>query len=260
VTLAGANKGGFIRSLELERDRVADFDSHPFSIPAIRTLTTLEFDARATFFVGENGSGKSTLVEAFAIAAGLNPEGGSQNFAFDTRASHSELHEYIRLVRGIERPATAYFLRAESFYNVATQVEDLDRSPSFGPKLVDSYGGRSLHEQSHGESFLSLVVDRFGPRGLYVLDEPEAALSVPGCLALLRRMHELAAQGSQFVVATHSPILLASPGALIYSITEEGFEPTAYENTEPYTLTRSFLEDRQRFFRHLLFDEPGQSS
>jgi len=254
MTSEQVGKEAFVRSLELDRDRVGDFDSHPFSIPAIRKLTRLELDARVTFLVGENGSGKSTVVEGFAVAAGLNPEGGSQNFAFGTRASHSELHEYLRLVRGIQRPATGYFLRAETFYNVATQVEVLDREPSFGPELIGSYGGRSLHEQSHGESFLSVVVNRFGPRGLYVLDEPEAALSVRGCLALLRRMHELVTQGSQFLVATHSPILLGFPDALIYTITEDGFEPTPYEDSEQYTLTRSFLEDRRRFFRHLLSD------
>jgi predicted ATPase len=242
----------FLRSIQLLREEVGDFSAYPFSIPAIRTLETLELDPQVTFLVGENGSGKSTLVEALAVAAGFNPEGGSTNFNFQTRGSHSELYERIRLVRGTSRPRTGFFLRAESFFNVASTVDQLAKEE--GPPLLAAYGGRSLHEQSHGESFLALVNARFGPHGLYVLDEPEAALSIPGSLALLRRMRQLTAEGSQFVVATHSPILMGYPGGLIYQLTDEGFERIAYEDTDHYQLTRSFLEDRERFFRHLFSD------
>ena len=239
---------GFLRSASLLREEVGDFGAYPFSIPAIRTLDTLELDSKVTFLVGPNGSGKSTLVEAIAVAAGFNPEGGSQSFNFSTRASHSVLHDHIRLTRGVRRPRSGYFLRAESFFNVASAIDRLEEE---GGGLLAAYGGRSLHEQSHGESFLALVTNRFGPDGLYILDEPEAALSVPGNLALLKEMHDLAEQGAQFIVATHSPILMGYPGALIYALDDEGFEQTAWEDTESYQLTRSFLEGRERFFRHL---------
>ena len=244
----------FLRSVVLRRDEVQDFDVYPYSIPAVRTLDTLELDPGVSFLVGENGSGKSTLIEAIAVAAGFNPEGGSTNFNFETARAHSALHESIRLVRNADRPRTGFFLRAESFFNVATTVDRLSAEPGPGGPLVAAYGGRSLHEQSHGESFLALVNNRFGPRGLYILDEPEAALSIPGNLALLRRMHELTRDGSQFLVATHSPILMGYPGGRIYQLSADGFETVAYEDTEHYQLTRSFLEDRERFFRHLFAD------
>jgi predicted ATPase len=197
---------GFIRSVELNRDGEPRGDQYPWSLPVIAALEDgVELDPRVTYLVGENGSGKSTLVEALAVAAGLNPEGGSRNFTHATRDSHSDLWEALRLVRGSRRPKTDYFLRAESFFTGATYLESLkgDGDP------LKSYGGKSLHEQSHGESFLALLIHRFGPQGLYFLDEPEAALSAQNCLTCLRRMHELVGEGSQFVVATHSPILLA---------------------------------------------------
>jgi predicted ATPase len=238
----------FVRSVVLRRDGVDDFDAYPFSIPAIRALTELELAPQVTLLAGENGSGKSTLVEAIAIAAGFNAEGGSRHMTVSTRASHSPLHEHLRLVRGARSPKTGYFLRAESFFNVATHVETI-------AEAVESHGGRSLHEQSHGESFLALVLNRFAPNGFYVLDEPEAALSLRGNLALMRRMHELVDEGSQFVVSTHSPILLGYPGARIYVLSEAGIDETPYEETEPYDLTRSFLDDRERFLHHLFADE-----
>jgi predicted ATPase len=239
-----ATEGGFLRALTID----AAGDGYPFTIPAIRELRACVFNPRATFFVGENGSGKSTLVEAVAVACGFNPEGGSANFSFATRESHSPLAQHMRL-EWRRRPKTGFFLRAESFYNVATQVDELEQ---VDPGLLAAYGGRSLHEQSHGESFLSLVMNRFGRDGLYVLDEPEAALSVRGQLAVLARMHDLIGEGSQFVVATHSPLLLALPRATIYELTDDGLRRLAYEETEQLTLTRSFLEGPQRFLRHLV--------
>jgi predicted ATPase len=235
-----------IRSVTLERDGL-DVSRYPFSIPAVRSLTTLELDPHVTLFAGENGSGKSTLIEAIAVAAGFNAEGGSRNMSLSTRASHSELHRALRLVRDGRTPRDGWFLRAESFYNLATHVEELE--------LEEYYGGTKLHEQSHGESFLSLALHRFGGHGLYILDEPEAALSVRGQLALMRRMHELIESGSQFLVSTHSPVLLGYPGARIFSLSEDGIEERAYEDTEQYDLTRSFLADRDRFLHYLFADD-----
>jgi predicted ATPase len=205
-----------------------------------------------TFIVGENGSGKSTLLEAIAVAVGFNAEGGTKNFHFSTRDSHSPLHNYLRIVRSHVRPRDGFFLRAESFFNVATNIEQLDSEPSFGPPVIDSYGGKSLHEQSHGESFLSLLIDRFGGNGLYILDEPEAALSPTRQLAVLSRMHQLVKESSQFIIATHSPILMAYPDALIYHLDSSGFSPVSYKDTEHYEVTKAFLDNPERMLRELL--------
>lgn len=245
----------FVRALRVKRDEVPSFAEYPFSIPALSELSVLNLDAPVTFLAGENGSGKSTLIEVLAVAIGFNAEGGSKNMSIATRPSHSSLDEFVRVERGARRERTGYFLRAESFFNVATHIEALDAEPGGGPPIIDSYGGTSLHEQSHGESFLSLITHRFGADGLYVLDEPEAALSLRGCLALLRRMHDLVAERSQFIVATHSPIILGFPDARIYVLSEEGIVEAAYEATEQYELTRSFLQDRQRFFHYLFAEE-----
>ena len=245
----------FVRSIVLKRAEVESFDAYPFSIPAIRGLSKLELGGHVTLLAGENGSGKSTLVEAVAIALGFNAEGGSRNMSVSTRASHSPLHECLRVVRGTRSPRDGFFLRAESFFNVATHIEQLDAAPGLGAPIIDAYGGVSLHEQSHGESFLSLILNRFGPNGLYVLDEPEAALSLRGNLALMRRMHDLVAEGSQFIVATHSPILLGYPDARIYVLSDDGISQATYEETEQYELTQSFLNDRERFLHYLFSDD-----
>jgi predicted ATPase len=249
MTPATKTADGFVRSVVLKRDEVDDLNAYPFSIPAIRALDELQIDPHVTLFAGENGSGKSTLVEAIAVAAGFNAEGGSRHVTVSTRASHSDLHKYLRLVRGARRPRTGYFLRAESFFNVATYIEELR-----DPGIAAAYGGVPLHEQSHGESFISLVKNRFGPNGLYILDEPEAALSMRGNLALMRRMHDLVAEGSQFIVSTHSPILLGYPGAKIYVLSDDGMAETPFEQTDVVELTRSFLGDRAQFLHHLFED------
>ena len=230
----------FLIAARLLRDRVASFDEYPFNIPAIGNFTELDFEQPVTFFIGENGSGKSTLLEAIAVASGLNPEGGSRNFNFATRASHSGLKDYLRLVRSPRRARDSYFLRAESYFNVATQIEKLDEGGG-GPPIINSYGGKSLHEQSHGESFFALFMNRLGGDGLYVFDEPEAALSPSRQLAFLSRLHQLVRQGSQFLIATHSPILMAYPQATIYSL--DGGAPglVPYRETEHYQVTRNFL-------------------
>ena len=227
------------------------------ALPAIRALEgraePLPFDADVTFFVGENGSGKSTLLEAIAVSCGFTAEGGTRNFSFSTRSTHSNLWEYLTVARR-RYPKDGFFLRSESFYNVATNIDEMDEAPSFGPRIIDSYGGVSLHQQSHGESFLSLVQHRFGGQGLYLLDEPESALSPSRQLTLLGQMHLLAGEESQFIVATHSPILMAYPGARIYLLDCEGIRPVAYKETEHYQLTRRFLEDPERMLRYLFED------
>ena len=209
---------------------------------------------QVTYFVGENGSGKSTLLEAIAVAAGFNPEGGSMNFRFSTRSSESSLAGAIRLVRSVRRPRTGFFLRAESFFNLATAIEQLDKQPGGSP-IIGSYGGRSLHEQSHGESFIALALHRFGPNGLYILDEPEAALSPLRQMSMLRRMRDLVQQGCQFIVATHAPILLSYPGAWIYELDEHGLRRVDYENTATVRVTREFLDDRDATLTELFLDD-----
>ncbi len=249
------NERPYLREVSLKRDDVANYEAYPFSIPAVRELYGLEFHRDVTFIVGENGCGKSTLLEAIAVAWGFNPEGGTVNFRFSTRASHSDLHNYLRLVKSIHRPKDGFFLRAESFFNVASDIERMDAEPSFGPPVINSYGGRSLHEQSHGESFLALVLNRFGGNGLYILDEPEAALSPTRQLAVLRRIHQLVEDQSQFIIATHSPILMAYPGAKIYLLDGTGFTEVRYEDTEHFVVTRDFLSNPERMLERLLGDE-----
>jgi len=243
---------GFLRGVRLVRDQVPSFDEYPFAIPAIRGLDELELDAKVTFLIGDNGSGKSTLIEAIAIVAGFNAEGGTKNFKFGTRRSESPLHRFVRPIRGVQRPRDGFFLRAESYFNVATEIERLDAEPGAGPPIIDAYGGVSLHEQSHGESFIALATNRFFGDGLYVLDEPEAALSPQRQLSLLAIIHDLVERRhSQFIIATHSPILMAYPNALLYRLGADGMARVAYEETEHYTITRDFLNAPERYFKTL---------
>jgi predicted ATPase len=229
---------GLVR-LEMLWDSVPDRTRFPFSVPAISSLQGLDVSAPVTFFVGENGSGKSTLVEAIAIAAGLNPEGGTRNLTFSTRSTESSLHEHLRLVWA-SRQRWAFFLRAETFFATATAYEGA---------LETGY-----HERSHGEQFIAAAMAKFSPDGFHLLDEPEAALSPVGQLKLLRRIHDVVEEKGQFVIATHSPILLAYPGARIYAFGET-IEPVDYTDSEPYVLTRSFLEAPERFLHHLFADD-----
>ncbi len=251
----------FLRSIDLPPARDGEpRNGYPWTLPAILPLTAgIALHPSVTYLIGENGSGKSTLLEAIAVAAGMNPEGGSSSFGFATRTSHSELASAIRLVRTGRRWRTDFFLRAESLFNAATYLEKLNEDldgmgAAIAGNPLAAYGGRSLHEQSHGESFLAVMINRFGPDGLYLLDEPEAALSTQNCLTALRRVHELVQEGSQLIIATHSPIILAYPDATIYNCSERGLEPIGYEDAEPVRLTQSFLEARERFLRELLAD------
>lgn len=234
----------YVSRIALKTELIDSFDSYPLSLPVVRNLDFIELHPKVTFVVGENGSGKSTLLEALAVSLGFNAEGGSRNFRFDTRASHSTLHEFLRVSKGIKRPRTEYFLRAESFFNVATEIERLN--------VDEAYGQRSLHEQSHGESFMALLNNRFGDQGLYILDEPEAALSPQRQLAALSRIHDLVLERSQFIIATHSPILMAYPNAWIYACTPDGLQRVAYEETEHFRVTRDFMLDPHGTLRTLL--------
>jgi predicted ATPase len=247
--------GPYLLQLELLRDRIPDPNRFPYNLPAVRGLATLPFHPKVTFLVGENGSGKSTLLETIAVECGLNPEGGSRNFNFATRASHSRLGECVRLAKAAAaRPRDSYFLRAESFYNVATEIERLDQEPG-SPPIIGAYGGISLHEQSHGESFFALFKNRFRDHGLYLLDEPEAALSPKRQLQFLVLLHDYVKRGGQFVIATHSPIIMAYPDARIYSLDGEGIQAVAYTDTEHYLVTRGFLSSPQRSLTVLLAEE-----
>lgn len=225
---------------------VPETDSYLHDLPLVRFLMSaesLEFHEPVTFLAGENGTGKSTLLEAIAVASGFNPEGGSRDFSFSTRDSHSELHRCITTVKTF-LPVDGFFLRAESFYNTASYLDqhsDLRR-----------YGGISLHEQSHGEAFLSLVLNRFRGDGLYLLDEPEAALSPLRIMSLICGIDDLVKRGSQFIIATHSPILMAYPKAQILQFTDSGIHTVSYRETEAYQLTKQFINAPEQMMKHLL--------
>ncbi|SEB19145.1 AAA family ATPase [Marinobacterium iners] len=243
----------FIHSAKLIREKVESFERFPFTLPVLKNLNSIEFHPKISFFIGENGTGKSTLLEALAVSCGFNAEGGTKNFTFSTRKSHSQLWKFIRLSRSFKKPKDGFFLRAECFYNVATEIERLDEGPG-GPPIINSYGGVSLHEQSHGESFFALMINRFGGNGLYILDEPEAALSPTRQMAMLSRMHQLVKDGSQFIIATHSPILMAYPDSKIFSLDNGVVEEIEYEESEHYTVTRHFLNNHSSMVSQLIAD------
>lgn len=240
---------GFVMDVVQVRGDAWDEEEYPFSLPAVRSWETLQLHPKVTFLVGENGSGKSTLIEAIAISAGFNPEGGSKDHGFSTRNTHSDLHKFLRLVRSIRRPADSYFLRAESFYAQASYVDDVAN--------LDRYGGRALHTQSHGEGMMALFQNRFRDRGFFILDEPEAALSPKRQVKFLRRLHELVKAGSQFVIATHSPMLLAYPDAWIYEMTGEGPMRREWDSLEHVKLTRDFLMFPEKYLWDIMEEDDG---
>ena len=232
----------FLQGVIFDWDRI-DNDSYLKRIKAFKGIQKLDFNKAITFFVGENGSGKSTLLEALAVAHGFNPEGGTKNYVFSTHDTHSELCDAIRISKGYRKEKWGYFLRAESFYNVATQEEE----------YADfAHPSAKYHEKSHGESFLALAQNYLKPNGVYFFDEPEAALSPQRQLTLLMEIHACARQGSQFIIVTHSPILLGIPEAQIIAFDEEGIHEYKYEETESYMVTEMFINNREQLLRRLL--------
>jgi predicted ATPase len=242
-----ARKRPYLVSASFRPDVVIDSQAYPFNIPSVRDLAKIRFHPHVTFFVGENGSGKSTVLEAIAVALGFSPEGGTKNVQFQTTRSVSPLHNALRLARGTPKPSDGYFLRAESFFNVATYMDEVG--------YLAGYGNRSLHERSHGESFMALLLHKLRGNGIYLLDEPEAALSPSRQMAALRAIHQLVLASSQFVIATHSPILLAYPNARIIQFDGTGLTEVGYEDTEHYGVTRDFLNNYGRRLERLLSDE-----
>ncbi|RFU67667.1 ATP-binding cassette domain-containing protein [Peribacillus saganii] len=239
-----------LKKITIQRERIPNTDEYPFSIPSIRSFQEMEIINNVTFFVGENGSGKSTLLEAIAEKCGFNTAGGGRNNYYNLHASESELGYYITL-SWLPKITNGFFLRAESFYHFATHLEEIDDDTGF-----TNYGGRSLHHQSHGESFLALFLNRFKGRGIYLLDEPEAALSPQRQLAFLRILHDLASKDeSQFIIATHSPILLGYPNATIYNFDEGEISEVQYEMTNHYQIMKGFLNRRDQYLKELFLEE-----
>ncbi len=242
----------FIQGISIEWDKISR-DSYLRTIPALQFNGRVEFTNNLTFFVGENGTGKSTLLEAIAVAYGFSAEGGTRNYNFSTYDSHSELHKAIALSKGFKKPVFSYFLRAESFYNVASKAEEYRRDSAMSEAYYyRNSGGKSYHNQSHGESFLAMAQGNFQPGGLYLLDEPEAALSPQRQLTLLIEMERLAKLGAQFIVASHSPILLGIPGAQILSFDDGIIHECEYEETESYQVTEMFINHREYMLKRLL--------
>ena len=232
-----------IKGIIIDWDKI-DGRSYLRDIDSIAGISDLRFHKPITFFVGENGSGKSTMLEAIAVAYGFNPEGGTKNYSFSTYDSHSELCNAMRLIRGYNKPGWGYFLRAESFYNVASAEEEYSRGPGGSPQ--------HFHEKSHGESFLALAQSNFKGNGVYLLDEPEAALSPQRQLTLLLEIMECARDNSQFIIVTHSPILLGIPEAEILSFDEGQIHTCTYEETDSYQVTKMFIDSREQILKRLL--------
>ena len=238
----------FLKRITLLRDKIQTFNDYPFAIPSIKGLEQLDLKSDVTFFVGENGSGKSTLLEAIADKCEFHTAGGGRNNTYDVHAAGAALGDYIKL-SWLPKVTNGFFLRAESFYQFASHIDETETSVT----AFKNYGGRSLHQQSHGESFLSLFLNRFRGKAIYLLDEPEAALSPQRQLSFLRILHDLTAEGDcQFIIATHSPILLGYPGASILSFDGERIDEIDYEMTDHYKLTKYFLQNRERFLKDIL--------
>lgn len=238
------NPKPYLREISLKREEIQSPDEYPFNIPSLKNFDTLKFHEDVTFIVGENGAGKSTLIEAIALSLGFGIEGGTKNVQISTHANSSPLFQYLKLIKSFAKPSDYYFIRAESFYNVATYMEETG--------YLEGYGGKSLHECSHGESFMATLNTKLRGNGLYIFDEPEAALSPNRQLSALAAIHQLVKKKSQFIIATHSPILLAYPNAVIYQLDKDGLRKISYKETEHYLVTKLFLDDPQRMMKILL--------
>jgi len=240
----------FVHNLRIDESYVPTWERYPFNLPAVRGLGNLELHPSVTFLIGENGSGKSTLMEAIAVRMGLSEEGGEGRNPLMHRTPDGGLHDALRLDESRHRrTADRFFLRAETVYNLAS---DLERQETFNPAAMDKYGERSLHAQSHGEAFLTIVQNRMRGESFFLMDEPEAALSPTRQLSLLREIDILVRDGCQFIIATHSPILMAYPDAKMYELGEFGVRETTYRETEHYQITKSFLERPEAYLRHLI--------
>ncbi len=241
-----ASSRQFIKMVEIKQNDSINANEYPFNIPAVKSLPLI-FTKPVTFFVGANGTGKSTILEAIAVAFGFNPEGRSRNFQFSTFDSHSILSNHLKLTKG-KTPDDGWFLRAESFYNASSYLTEINKLDG---KAFASYGNLPLHKQSHGESFFALLNNRISSKGLYIFDEPEAALSAEKQLSLLKIIQQLTLKGSQFIISTHSPILSGFPNADILEFSERGIKHINYEDSLNFIIYRSFLNDRQRILHEL---------
>jgi predicted ATPase len=242
-----------LKKITLLRERVEDWTTYPFSVPTIASLPEIAINSRIVFFAGENGSGKSTLLEAIAGHYGFGPEGGNRNFSSNTTDSNHSIDPLTRALRLSfdKRTGAGFFLRAESFFNTASAIDNLG--------IQDGYGDRSLHAQSHGESFFTLLVHKFQRNGLFLLDEPEAALSPQRQLAFLVLIHDTlrSYKDAQFIISTHSPVLLGYPDAQILSFDEGQLHQIDYEETAPVQIVRRFVNDRDSFLQDLFQDNPS---
>ena len=234
----------YLREICLKDGDIPNPDDYPFNIPAVQSLSSLAFHPDVTFLVGENGTGKSTLIEAIALAMGFGPEGGTQNVRLATVQTISILHQYLKIIKSYKKPKDYYFLRAESFYNVATYMDETG--------YLQGYGNKSLHKRSHGEAFLAMLTMKLRGNGFYIFDEPEAALSPARQLSALAAIHKLVKKESQFIIATHSPILMAYPNSNILLLNKQGIKKVTYEETEHYSVTLDFLRNHKKMLKYLM--------
>jgi predicted ATPase len=253
-----------LKKITLLRERVEDWNIYPFSVPTIESLPEIAINSRVLFFAGENGSGKSTLLEAIAGHYGFGPEGGNRNINNDTTQHNHSTDALIRALRLSfdKRTGAGFFLRAESFFNTASHLDKLDdfeENGGFGPPILPSYGNQSLHSRSHGETFFTLLEHKFTRNGLFLLDEPEAALSPQRQLSFLILIHDTLRRykDAQFIISTHSPVLLGYPGAQILSFDDGQLREIVYEETAPMQIVRRFVNDRDSFLQELFQDTPS---